>query len=136
MENKKIIIAGGGHAGIEAALAISRMGGSCAIVTMDKHALGRLSCNPAVGGLGKSHLVKEIDALGGVMGHCSDSSGIQFKMLNKTKGRAVWANRVQVDKKKYPKIISRVLKQHKSISIIEERLWKLKQRALKLRLWF
>ena len=119
MENKKIIIAGGGHAGIEAALAISRMGGSCAIVTMDKHALGRLSCNPAVGGLGKSHLVKEIDALGGVMGHCSDSSGIQFKMLNKTKGRAVWANRVQVDKKKYPKIISRVLKQHKSISIVE-----------------
>ena len=119
MENKRIIIAGGGHAGIEAALAISRMGGSCAIVTMDKHALGRLSCNPAVGGLGKSHLVKEIDALGGIMGHCSDSSGIQFKMLNKTKGRAVWANRVQVDKKKYPKIISRVLKQHKSISIIE-----------------
>ena len=97
--NKKIIIAGGGHAGIEAALAISRMGGSCTIVTMDKHALGRLSCNPAVGGLGKSHLVKEIDALGGVMGHCSDSSRIQFKMLNKTKGRAVWANRVQVDKK-------------------------------------
>ena len=100
MENKKIIIAGGGHAGIEAALAISRMGGSCAIVRMDKRALGRLSCNPADGGLGKSHIVKEIDALGGVMGHCSDSSGIQFKMLNKTKGRAVWANRVQVDKKK------------------------------------
>ena len=120
MENKtNIIIVGGGHAGLEAALAISRMGGFCTIVTMDTLATGRLSCNPAMGGLGKSHLVKEMDALGGVMGYASDLSGIQFKILNKTKGRAVWANRAQVDKKKYPYYIGRILKKNKKISIIK-----------------
>jgi len=119
LENKKqIVIAGGGHAGLEAAFAISRMGGSCVIVTMDPLAIGRLSCNPAMGGLGKSHLVKEIDALGGIMGFCSDLAGIQFKTLNQTKGRAVWANRVQLDKKTYPKHIKRLLKKNKNISIV------------------
>ena len=103
LENNQIIVAGGGHAGIEAALAVSRMGGSGTLITMDRLAIGRLSCNPAVGGLGKSLLVKEIDALGGVMGYCSDFSGIQFKTLNQSKGRAVWSLRAQVDKKKYPK---------------------------------
>jgi tRNA uridine 5-carboxymethylaminomethyl modification enzyme len=119
LENKQIIIVGGGHAGLEAAFAISRAGGSCSIVTMDPKALGRLSCNPAIGGLGKSHLVKEIDALGGIMGFCADMAGIQFKTLNKTKGRAVWANRVQVDKKKYPKTIDRLIKKNKKINIIK-----------------
>ena len=109
LENKQIIVVGGGHAGLEAAFAISRAGGSCTIITMDPRALGRLSCNPAIGGLGKSHLVKEIDALGGVMGFCADMAGIQFKTLNKTKGRAVWANRVQVDKKKYPEIVNKLI---------------------------
>ncbi len=99
MENN-IIIAGGGHAGLEAAFIISRIGLSCTLVTMDKKAIGRLSCNPAIGGLGKSHLVKEIDALGGIMGYVSDLSTIHNKTLNQTKGRAVWANRSQVDKKK------------------------------------
>ena len=116
---KRIIIAGGGHAGIEAAFAISRMGGSCTLITMDKNAIGRLSCNPAMGGLGKSHLIKEIDALGGVMGFCSDAAGIQFKTLNKTKGRAVWALRAQVDKKQYPKYIKRLLTKNSNISIVE-----------------
>ena len=120
MENNKIVIAGGGHAGIEAALAISRMGGSCTLITMDKLAMGRLSCNPAVGGLGKSHLVKEIDALGGAMGYCSDFSGIQFKTLNQSKGRAVWSLRAQVDKKKYPKKINKIINKNLSISIIED----------------
>ena len=83
--NKNIIIAGAGHAGLEAAFAISRRGYACTLVTMDKSAIGRLSCNPAIGGLGKSHLVKEIDALGGIMGYCSDLAGIQFKTLNKSK---------------------------------------------------
>ena len=119
LENKQTIIAGGGHAGLEAAFAISRAGGSCAIITMDPLAIGRLSCNPAIGGLGKSHLVKEMDALGGIMGFCADSSGIQFKTLNKTKGRAVWANRVQVDKKKYPVLVQKILKKNKKISIIQ-----------------
>tara|TARA_Y100001970_G_scaffold282813_1_gene396452 strand:- start:7580 stop:9409 length:1830 start_codon:yes stop_codon:yes gene_type:complete len=118
--NKPIVVAGGGHAGIEAALAISRMGGSCILITMDKKAIGRLSCNPAIGGLGKSHLVKEIDALGGTMGFCSDFSGIQFKTLNKTKGRAVWALRAQVDKKTYPKYVSKILKTNSRIKIVED----------------
>ena len=120
MANKKeIIIAGGGHAGLEAAFAIARTGGRCTIVTMDQRAIGRLSCNPAIGGLGKSHLVKEIDALGGIMGFCSDTTGIQFKTLNKTKGRAVWSLRAQVDKKKYPLTVHSLLKKNPSIKIIE-----------------
>ena len=120
MANKKeIIIAGGGHAGLEAAFAIARTGGRCTIVTMDQRATGRLSCNPAMGGLGKSHLVKEIDALGGIMGFCSDRTGIQFKTLNKTKGRAVWSLRAQVDKKKYPLTVHSLLKKNPSINIIE-----------------
>ena len=118
LENNNIVIAGGGHAGLEAAFAISRMGGSCTIVTMDSSAVGRLSCNPAMGGLGKSHLVKEIDALGGVMGYCSDLAGIQFKMLNKTKGRAVWANRIQLDKKLYPLHIKKLLKKNQNIKVV------------------
>ena len=117
--NKKIIIAGGGHAGLEAAFAIARMGGRCSIVTMEPAAVGRLSCNPAMGGLGKSHLVKEMDALGGIMGFCSDLAGIQFKTLNKTKGRAVWANRIQLDKKTYPKHIHALLNKNKNIEIIK-----------------
>ncbi len=120
LENKNhIIIAGGGHAGIEAAFAISRMGGACTLITMDIEAVGRLSCNPAMGGLGKSHLIKEIDALGGVMGFCSDAAGIQFKTLNKTKGRAVWALRAQVDKKQYPKHIKSLLKKNPNIRVLE-----------------
>ena len=120
LENKnKIIVAGAGHAGIEAALAIARMGEKCSLITMDTTAIGRLSCNPAVGGLGKSHLVKEIDALGGIMGVAADSSSLQMKTLNKTKGRAVWALRAQVDKKKYPKFIKNIISKEKNISVIE-----------------
>ncbi len=117
--NTEIIIAGGGHAGLEAALAIARMGGRCSIITMEPTAVGRLSCNPAMGGLGKSHLVKEMDALGGIMGFCSDLAGIQFKTLNKTKGRAVWANRIQLDKKTYPKHVYAILNKNKNISILK-----------------
>ena len=119
MLENNIIIAGAGHAGLEAAFIVSRMGLSCTLITMDKNAIGRLSCNPAIGGLGKSHLVKEIDALGGIMGYVSDLSTIQNKTLNKTKGRAVWANRSQVDKKQYPKIIKRLLEQNNNINVVE-----------------
>ena len=83
---QKIVIAGGGHAGIEAALAASRMGIESLIVTIDPQAIGRMSCNPAIGGLAKGHIVKEIDAMGGIMGLAADKSGLQFKMLNKSKG--------------------------------------------------
>ena len=98
MLENRVVIVGGGHAGIEAAFAISRLKIYCEIITLDSEALGRLSCNPAIGGLAKSQLVKEIDAFGGIMGQASDASAIQFKTLNKTKGRAVWATRAQVDK--------------------------------------
>ena len=85
--NKNVYIVGGGHAGVEAAFAISRMGIKCSIITMDVGAIGRMSCNPAVGGLAKSHLVKEIDAMGGIMPIAADYAGIQFKTLNMSKIR-------------------------------------------------
>lgn len=118
-QNDPIIIAGGGHAGIEAALAISRMGYSAIIVTLDKQAVGRMSCNPAIGGLAKGHIVKEIDALGGIMGRAADHAGIQFKTLNKSKGRAVWSPRAQVDKLKYTRFIQNTILLDQNITIVE-----------------
>ena len=117
---QKIVIAGGGHAGIESALAASRLGVSVILVTMDPSAIGRMSCNPAIGGLGKGHLVQEIDALGGIMGLATDFSGIQFKMLNTSKGRAVWSLRAQVDKKCYPRFIINKLKACPNIAILKD----------------
>ena len=111
-----IYVAGGGHAGIEAALAASRLGVKSTIITMDRRAIGRLSCNPAVGGLAKSHLVKELDAFGGIMGVASDASALQYKTLNKTKGRAVWSTRIQVDKKIYPVFIQSIIDKDKNNS--------------------
>jgi tRNA uridine 5-carboxymethylaminomethyl modification enzyme len=115
-----VLIVGGGHAGIEAAFALSRMGVKSALITLDKNAIGRLSCNPAIGGLAKSQLVKEIDALGGIMGAAADVCAIQFKTLNKTKGRAVWATRAQVDKKKYPLYIKALIEKNKNIQVVED----------------
>jgi tRNA uridine 5-carboxymethylaminomethyl modification enzyme len=96
-----LIVIGGGHAGIEAALAASRMGLDCLLITMGLNKIGQMSCNPAIGGLGKGHLVREIDALGGEMARAIDSTGLQFRMLNRSKGRAVWSPRAQADKQDY-----------------------------------
>ena len=96
-----IIVIGAGHAGIEAAVASARKGFSVGMVTMDLDDIGRMRCNPAIGGTAKGHLVREIDALGGVMGILADKTGIQFKMLNKSKGPAVWSPRCQSDKDLY-----------------------------------
>ena len=116
---KKIIIAGGGHAGVEAALAISKLNCQAIIITMDTSAIARMSCNPAIGGLAKGHLVKEIDALGGIMGYAADLSTLQHKVLNKSKGRAVWSPRAQVDKIEYSKFVSKTIKKNKNIDVIQ-----------------
>jgi tRNA uridine 5-carboxymethylaminomethyl modification enzyme len=115
-----IIVAGGGHAGIEASLSAARMGCSVLLITIDKNTIGRMSCNPAIGGTAKGHLVREIDALGGEMGKIADETGIQFKMLNKSKGPAVWSPRCQCDRELYSKIaISRVETQS-GVDILED----------------
>lgn len=100
-----LVVIGGGHAGIEAVLAGKRMGHSVALITLDKTKTGRMSCNPAIGGIGKTHLAKEIDALGGYMAIATDLAGIQFRTLNKKKGPAVQATRAQADKDLYEKTI-------------------------------
>jgi tRNA uridine 5-carboxymethylaminomethyl modification enzyme len=119
MKDYDVIIVGGGHAGVEAALAVSRMGHSAAIITMDRNNLALMSCNPAIGGLGKSHLVKEIDALGGIMGKAIDATGIQFRRLNLSRGPAVWSTRVQADRIKYNEFIVDFIESDKNVDVIE-----------------
>lgn len=114
-----VIVIGGGHAGIEAAHSAATMGCRTALITMDIQTIGRLSCNPSIGGSAKGHLVKEIDALGGVIGLLGDRSGIQFKMLNTSKGRAVWSPRSQNDKDLYPIYAQNLLFSTKNLTIIQ-----------------
>ena len=115
----QIIVIGGGHAGIEAALAAARMGCRTAMITMDKKAIGRMSCNPAIGGLAKGQLVREIDALGGEMGYAIDNTGIQFRILNKSKGPAVQARRAQADRALYSKFMTETVLSQENLEIIE-----------------
>src|SRR5437660_8696926 len=96
-----VIVVGAGHAGIEAALAPARMGMRTALLTMNADSVGQMSCNPAIGGVAKGQIVREIDALGGEMGKVTDEAGIQFRMLNRTKGPAMHSPRAQADKKQY-----------------------------------
>src|SRR5215217_4006093 len=104
-----IIVIGGGHAGAEAAWAASRLGARVALISMDPSRIGQMSCNPAIGGLAKGQMVREIDALGGLMGLATDATGIQFRMLNRSKGPAVWGPRAQCDKYKYAIEVQRLL---------------------------
>ena len=96
--NYDIIVVGGGHAGCEAAMAASRMGSSVLLITMDMNKFGQMSCNPAIGGIAKGQIVREIDALGGYTGIVTDASTLQFRMLNRSKGPAMWSPRAQCDK--------------------------------------
>ncbi len=111
------IVVGAGHAGIEASLAVARSGYAVMLLTMDPEAIGRMSCNPAIGGLAKGHMVREIDALGGEMAKAIDATGIQFRMLNRSKGPAVWAPRAQADKKQYQVYMRRVVEREKNIDL-------------------
>src|SRR5512143_2369533 len=96
-----VIVLGAGHAGVEAALVAARMGCQTLLLTINVDTVGQMSCNPAIGGLAKGHLTREVDALGGEMARNTDMTGLQFRMLNTKKGREVWAPRVQCDKKAY-----------------------------------
>ena len=123
MENNNkydVIVIGGGHAGCEAAAASARMGVNTALFTNDKSSIGEMSCNPAIGGLGKGHLVREIDALDGVMGDVADKSGIQFKLLNRSRGPAVRGPRTQSDRSLYKKYMQKKLANYCNLSIFSD----------------
>lgn len=114
-----VIIIGGGHAGVEAALVVARMGKKAALISMEIDKLALMSCNPAIGGMGKSHLVKEIDALGGLMAEAIDATGIQFRRLNLSRGPAVWSTRVQADRVKYNEYVVNFVKSQPNIELID-----------------
>src|SRR6187549_849429 len=113
-----IIVIGGGHAGAEAAWAASRLGASVAMITLDPAKIGQMSCNPAIGGLAKGQMVREVDALGGLMGIATDNTGIQFRMLNRSKGPAVWGPRAQCDKYKYASEVQRLLSRCANLDVV------------------
>ena len=120
LEHYDVIVVGGGHAGTEAALAAARLGSKTLLLTHNLDLLGQMSCNPAVGGIGKGHLVKEIDALGGVMAAAADEAGIQFRTLNGSKGPAVRATRVQADRVLYRGAIRRRLESQPNLTLFQQ----------------
>ncbi|HUX09158.1 MAG TPA: FAD-dependent oxidoreductase, partial [Terriglobia bacterium] len=116
-EQYDVVVVGAGHAGAEAAMAAARMGLKTALCTINLDLICQMSCNPAVGGIAKGHLVREVDALGGVMGEVIDAVGIQFRLLNTSRGPAVWSPRAQADKKLYRSKMRQVLEQEPNLRI-------------------
>lgn len=114
-----LVVVGAGHAGVEAACAAARMGARVAVLTLDRSGVARMPCNPAVGGVGKGHLVVELDALGGVQGWLADRAGLQFKTLNGSRGPAVWGPRAQCDKERYSLLAGRVLRGLPGVAVLE-----------------
>lgn len=115
-----VIVVGAGHAGTEAALAAARVGARTALLTTNLDTVGQMSCNPAIGGVGKGQIVREVDALGGVMGQAIDRTGLQFRMLNRRKGPAMHSPRAQADKKRYQQAIKQAVEEQDGLHLIQE----------------
>ncbi|MDG2389404.1 MAG: FAD-dependent oxidoreductase, partial [Planctomycetaceae bacterium] len=115
-----VIVIGAGHAGTEAASAAARLGAKTALLTMNCDTIGQMSCNPAIGGVAKGQIVREIDALGGLMGRVIDATGIQFRMLNITKGPAMHSPRAQADKKAYQFLVKQIIEEHENLTVKQE----------------
>src|SRR5438067_7380650 len=133
MNSYDVIVVGAGHAGCEAARASARMGLRTSIITMNLDLIAQMSCNPAFGGIAKGHLVREIDALGGVMGEVTDAVGIQFRLLNTSRGPAVWSPRAQCDKKQYRLRMREILEKDPNLRILQAEVAQLELAAGRVR---